>query len=102
MRKARRCESYQIGQAIQFLPEQAGAIPPSCDLAVEKIEHEAGKGECQRLPEVILVVREEVSGGGEDRHAPAEAVHNRNQIREPEVPAGVEFGLGWVVKGLVK
>jgi hypothetical protein len=79
--------TYEIRERVELLPEHAALLPPTRDLAVEKVEEEAGQGERERRPEVALVGGEEVAGGREDRHAAAGTIHDRDQVREAEVAA---------------
>lgn len=79
--------TYEVGETVELLPNHAGLVAPPRDLAVEEVEEEAGEGEHERGPEVVLVTGDQVLCGHEYGEGAAYAVGDGDEVREPEVPA---------------
>lgn len=77
---------YQVCQTIQLLTQHTAWFSPPRHLPVQEIEHEPCQRENHRCPEVVGVVRQQITCWWEDRERPAYTIHDRNEVSQTEIP----------------
>ena len=79
-RAYRAVGTHQISQTVQLLPEHAALLPPARDLAVHEVEDQPRKGKPERGPQVVGVIGQQITRGGENGERSADPVHDSDQV----------------------
>ena len=78
--------AYQVRKTVQLLTQHAARLPPPCNLSVKQIKHTSCEWEPKSGPQIVWVFCHEIPGGREDRKCAADAIHDRYEVCEVEIP----------------
>ncbi|OMJ12437.1 Protein EPD1 [Smittium culicis] len=76
--------TYEVGERVELLAEEAGRVVHARDLTVEEVEEDADGDECEADMEEDDALRDERAHGEHDAHGAADAVAERQEIRRRE------------------